>query len=170
LAEALALAEGRLDPKAAAHRAADRRPLIEAWAREREPAVLEEYAGHRQARAETPPPTTGAHWPATALSQGLATGRARIARRPTDALDLEDGDILVAPATDPAWTPLFLKAGGVILETGGYLSHGAIVAREFGIPAVANLAGVLDRLTDGALVTVDGDRGRVILGETKDPP
>ena len=74
---------------------------------------------------------------------------------------MKHGEILVAPSTDPAWTPLFLKAGGLVMETGGYLSHGAIVAREFGIPAVVNIPGILMQLEEGETIEVDGDHGKV---------
>lgn len=74
---------------------------------------------------------------------------------------LQPGEILVAPSTDPGWTPLFLKAAGLVVETGGYLSHAAIVAREFALPAVINLPGILDALGDGDEVEVDGLRGEV---------
>ena len=73
------------------------------------------------------------------------------------------GEILVARATDPGWTPLFLKAGGVIMELGGMLSHGAVVAREYGLPAVVNIEGATRRLEDGQLVTIDGQHGVVWL-------
>lgn len=76
---------------------------------------------------------------------------------------LQPGEILVAPSTDPGWTPLFLKAGGLVVETGGYLSHGAIVAREFALPAVVNLPGILGVLKDGDTVEVDGIKGTVRL-------
>jgi len=82
-------------------------------------------------------------------------------RTPLDATGFEQGDILVAPSTDPGWTPLFLRAGAIVMETGGFLSHGAIVAREYGIPAVANVPGILAALRDGESITVDGSRGRV---------
>jgi pyruvate,water dikinase len=71
------------------------------------------------------------------------------------------GAILVAPSTDPAWTPIFLKAGALVMETGGYISHGAIVAREFGVPAVVNLPGILSRVRHGDLMEIDGNRGTV---------
>ncbi|WP_296360324.1 PEP-utilizing enzyme, partial [Ralstonia sp.] len=74
---------------------------------------------------------------------------------------LQAGDILVAPSTDPGWTPLFLKAGALVMETGGYLSHGAIVAREFGIPAVVNVPGIRAQLKDGETIRVDGNTGTV---------
>ncbi|HBV97863.1 MAG TPA: hypothetical protein DEF36_12565 [Desulfotomaculum sp.] len=70
-----------------------------------------------------------------------------------------------APSTDPGWTPLFLKAGAVIMETGGYVSHGAIVAREYGIPTVINVPGVMKAIQDGQIVTFDGDEGRVYINE-----
>ena len=94
-------------------------------------------------------------------SAGVATGRVRILRSVADGDQLEPGDILVARATDPGWTPLFLKAGGVIMELGGMLSHGAVVAREYGLPAVVNVEGATQRLRDGQEVTIDGRHGVV---------
>lgn len=72
--------------------------------------------------------------------------------------------MLVTPPTDPGWTPRFPRASAVVLEVGGYLSHGAIVAREYGLPAVANVAGALTAIRDGDRVVVDGDAGEVRLG------
>ncbi len=65
------------------------------------------------------------------------------------------------PSTDPAWTPLFLNAAAIVMETGGQLSHGAIVAREYGIPAVVNIPGLFTAIDDGERIVVDGDRGVV---------
>ncbi len=96
-----------------------------------------------------------------ATGTGVARGRVRRLRHPAEGLALQPGEILVAPSTDPGWTPLFLKAGGLVVETGGYLSHGAIVAREFALPAVVNLPGIVDQLRDGELVEVDGIAGMV---------
>jgi phosphoenolpyruvate synthase/pyruvate phosphate dikinase len=79
---------------------------------------------------------------------------------------IEPGDILVCPYTDPAWTPLLGIAAGVVTETGGMLSHAAIVARERGIPAVLGIAGVMDRLSEGAVMTVDGTAGTVLPART----
>ncbi len=95
------------------------------------------------------------------ISQGRHRGRVRVLRRAGDGHDLQPGDVLVTRAVDPGWTPLFAKAGAVILEMGSVLSHGAVVAREYGIPAVVNLEGVTRQLTDGDEVTVDGTRGVV---------
>ena len=74
---------------------------------------------------------------------------------------LEPGEILVAPSTDPGWTPLFLTAGGLVMEMGGPNSHGAVVAREYGIPAVVGVADATGRLRTGETVTVDGAAGVV---------
>jgi pyruvate,water dikinase len=96
-------------------------------------------------------------------SPGLVTGVARVIRGPEEFSRLQKNDILVAPLTNPAWTPLFAVAAGVITEVGGILSHGAIVAREYGIPAVLSVAGVTAQVADGQMITVDGNRGIVTL-------
>ena len=84
-----------------------------------------------------------------------------VARDPAAGLAMPAGAVLVAPSTDPAWTPLFLRASALVMEAGGYLSHGAIVAREFGIPALASVPGILDAVADGDLLDVDAGAGRV---------
>ena len=71
----------------------------------------------------------------------------------------------MAPSTDPGWTPLFLRASAVVTETGGYLSHGAVVAREFGLPAVVNVRDAMRLIADGDRLRVDGDAGRVARTE-----
>lgn len=86
----------------------------------------------------------------------------RLIDRP-EAAAFQPGDVLVARATDPAWTPIFLAASAIVVENGGYLSHGAIVAREFGIPAVVNLPGIRSEVRSGQMITVDGDHGAVLL-------
>lgn len=103
----------------------------------------------------------GEGWSGVSVGGGVVEGVARIVPSPEQGGGLRPGDILVAPSTDPAWTPLFLRAGGLVMETGGYVSHGAIIARELGIPAVINLPGILDAIRDGQRVRVDGDRGVV---------
>ncbi len=95
------------------------------------------------------------------VAAGCAEGCARLIRRPDQGGALNPGDVLVAPSTDPAWTPLFLNAAAIVMETGGQLSHGAIVAREYGIPAVVNIPGLFHTIDDGERVVVDGDRGVV---------
>lgn len=97
-------------------------------------------------------------------SPGSVTGRARVVRAPQGAR-LEPGEILVAPSTDPGWTPLFLTAGGLVMEMGGMMSHGAVVAREYGIPAVVGVPDATDRIATGQRVTVDGSSGSVGIEE-----
>jgi phosphohistidine swiveling domain-containing protein len=99
--------------------------------------------------------------PGLPLSAGTARGTARVIRHPEEGLRLQHGEVLVAPSTDPAWTPLFLRASALVMETGGYLSHGAIVAREYGLPAVANVPALFEHVTDGRSLTVDGGAGRI---------
>ena len=96
---------------------------------------------------------------------GRATGRARVVLDPLDPSALEPGDVLVAPITDPAWTPLFVPASAVVVDVGAQLSHAIIVSRELGIPCVVSVTGGTERIPDGALVTVDGDTGTVTIEE-----
>jgi len=94
---------------------------------------------------------------------GVARGRARVVLDPNDADGLQPGDILVAPATDPSWTPLFVPAAAVVVDVGALLSHSIIVSRELGIPCVPSALDASRRIPDGATVEVDGDRGVVTL-------
>jgi rifampicin phosphotransferase len=95
-------------------------------------------------------------------STGTVTARARVVLDPVGA-HVEPGEILVAPSTDPGWTPLFLTAGGLVMEMGGSNSHGAVVAREYGIPAVVGVPEATHRIETGQLITVDGAAGLVTL-------
>lgn len=116
-------------------------------------------------RAEAP---VGRRLPGRAAGPGLTRGRARVVTEPERA-GLGDGDVLVAVSTDPAWSPLIARAGGIVVERGGPLSHAAILARELGIPAVSDVVGAVARL-DGCLVEVDGDRGVVTVLEEASAP
>lgn len=107
-------------------------------------------------------------WPARPLSSGVATGTVAIVHRPEEAGDLGDDYILVCPSTDPGWTPLFVHARGLIVERGGVLSHGAIVARDFGIPAVA-CENATRLIPDGARIQIDASRGVITLLERPGP-
>lgn len=146
-------AEGALVPDRAW--VARRRAQREADARAIPPVFL------RGVDAEGPPPAEGRRLEGLGISPGRARGRVRIVRSPADAARIERGDVLVAHAVDPGWTSMFLQCGAIVLEMGSRLSHGAVVAREYGIPAVVNLDGVTRRLVDGQEVTVDGTRGIV---------
>jgi pyruvate,water dikinase len=95
-------------------------------------------------------------------STGTVTGRARVVLDPVGA-HLEPGEILVAPSTDPGWTPLFLTAGGLVMEMGGSNSHGAVVAREYGIPAVVGVPDATHKIETGQLITVDGAAGLISI-------
>jgi pyruvate,water dikinase len=97
-------------------------------------------------------------------SPGKVKAQARVILDPIGAR-LEPGEVLVAPSTDPGWTPLFLTAGGLIMEMGGIMSHGAVVAREYGIPAVVGVAGATEHIVTGQYITVDGTAGTVTVAE-----
>ncbi|HSB86101.1 MAG TPA: PEP-utilizing enzyme, partial [Ilumatobacteraceae bacterium] len=94
---------------------------------------------------------------------GVARGRARIVLDPGDPNGLEPGDVLVAPLTDPAWTPLFLPAAAVVVNVGALMSHAIIVSRELGIPCAISVEDATERIPDGALVEVDGSAGTVTI-------
>ncbi len=111
--------------------------------------------------ALTPRVAVGAELTGIGVSSGRAQGRVRIVTDPAEPLGLSPEEILVAPLTDPAWTPLFLAASAVVVDVGAVLSHAAIVARELGIPAVVSVEGASAILRDGDEVEVDGDRGVV---------
>ena len=97
------------------------------------------------------------------VSAGIATGQARVLLTPTEVRPSDRNYILVCPSTDPAWTPLFLHAAGLVMERGGILSHGAVVAREYGVPAVANIPNATRRIADGQTLQVDGDQGTISI-------
>jgi pyruvate,water dikinase len=107
------------------------------------------------------PTTTPGALVGTAASPGVYEGRVRVVFDPREA-QLDPGEVLVAPGTDPAWTPLFLTAGALVMEIGGVMSHGSVVAREYGIPAVVGVAGATQHLQTGRRVRVDGESGLVI--------
>lgn len=94
---------------------------------------------------------------------GRVTGPARVVTDPATAR-VEPGEILVAPTTDPGWTPLFLTAGALVTETGAIMAHGPTVAREYGIPAVISVPDATRRIATGQVVTVDGAAGTVTIG------
>lgn len=142
---------------------AERRDVYDRELRRRHvPRVLlsdgtEPEATHRPTGGASPGDLNG-----TPASAGQVTGIARVVLDPIGA-HLEPGEILVAPSTDPGWTPLFLTAGGLVMEMGGANSHGAVVAREYGIPAVVGVRDAITRITTGDQITVDGGSGVVSL-------
>ena len=95
-------------------------------------------------------------------SLGTYSGPARVILGINDFEKLNDGDVLIIPFSDVGWTPLFAKAGAVVAESGGMLSHSSIVAREYGIPAVVSVVGAC-RIIDGILISVNGYTGEIAL-------
>jgi len=106
-------------------------------------------------------------WSAFSVASGICSGPASIILDPTQVNDLPENYILVCPSTDPAWTPLFINASGLILERGGALSHGAIVAREMGLPSVV-LENATKLFNNGEIISIDGNRGKVWRSEYTD--
>ncbi len=97
------------------------------------------------------------------VSRGTVTGRARVVETLDEAAALEAGEILIAPITDVGWTPYFSLIAGLATDVGSAVSHGAVVAREYGLPAVVNLQVATSRFRTGDLVTLDGDLGTLSL-------
>jgi len=141
------------------------------WVREQIPKRRLEFARHMRAnpplvvrsdgRPVVKPTPAGAILRGTPVSWGTARGPARILLDPGDGALLHKGEILVAPFTDPGWTPLFLTAGALVMEIGGIMSHGAVVAREYGIPAVVGVKDATRLLRDGEMIEVNGATGEV---------
>jgi pyruvate,water dikinase len=108
-------------------------------------------------RASGPGPIAG-----VGVHPGVVEGLARVVREPQDA-ELEPGEILVCATTDPSWVSLFIPAGGVVIDVGGQMSHGAIVARELGIPCVINTRDGTRRIRTGDRLRIDGASGEVVV-------
>ncbi|EYF01776.1 PEP/pyruvate-binding domain-containing protein [Chondromyces apiculatus] len=140
---------------------------VEALVRRRR-ATYAVVNGRWQRRAHPPDAagTSGSELRGVGASSGVVRGKARIVREEREFARLKPGEILVCPYTNPAWTSLFGIAAGLVTNVGGAASHGAIVAREYGIPAVLGAAGATERIVDGQEILVDGTEGRVkLLGQ-----
>ncbi len=105
-------------------------------------------------------------------SRGRHRGRATLVATTADFATVTPGDVIVIPHSDVAWTPVFARAGAIVAESGGMLSHSSIVAREYGVPCVVSVTGALRRIPAGAVVTVDGYTGDVVIepGPDRDRP
>ncbi|MEE8142029.1 MAG: PEP-utilizing enzyme, partial [Planctomycetota bacterium] len=133
------------------------------------PVVVGEFDPTAPTRAD--PETTGAVLQGLAVSSGRVVGRARVILQASGNEKVRLGEILVAPFSDPGWTPHFIPAAGIVMDLGGMLSHGSIIAREYGIPAVVNVGNATRVICNGQLLEVDGDRGQVrILDDHRDAP
>ena len=153
--ELIAASEGPSDLRATV---AARREAL-ARDRKRQPPLVVASDGEiprPSARADLPPNAIGG----VGASAGVVEGPARVVLDPASEV-LRTGEILVAPFTDPGWTPLFTHAAGLATEVGGMMTHGSVIAREMGIPAVVGAAGVTTRIHTGDRIRVDGDRGYV---------
>ncbi len=124
---------------------------------------IEELEAEQDARAATVSVVPGDVLTGKSGCSGVARGRVRVVLDPLEAADLMPGEILVAPITDPAWTPLFMPAAAVVVNVGALMSHAVIVSRELEIPCVISVEDATTRLTDGMLVEVDGTAGTVTV-------
>jgi rifampicin phosphotransferase len=145
-----------------------RRRLFDVYASLQEPFVFygtipDPETWPRKGATEVPPVLPGDVLTGFQGCSGQVTGTARVILDPLDPTALGPGEILVAPITDPAWTPLFVAAGGVVVDVGAAQSHAMIVSRELGIPCVPSVTNATRRIPDGATVRVDGDAGTVTI-------
>ncbi|MCO5169067.1 MAG: PEP-utilizing enzyme [Planctomycetes bacterium] len=161
--EALALG-GALDPRGAREVAALRRRRHAAWP-SRVPEVIELAPGdvHDDAADGGEPAPAPGELTGTGAAPGRVTAPARVLEHVAEAGRLGRGDVLVVRQTDPGWAAALFLAGGLVVERGGLLSHGAIVAREYGLPTVIGVRDATRRIAEGQVVTVDGSAGRVRL-------
>jgi pyruvate,water dikinase len=130
---------------------------------EGDPPPLSAYKDRGQRRPERAAP--GTELKGIGASPGRYTGRARVLTSLSADSGLEPGEVIVAVTTDAPWASLFLGAGAVVVETGSVISHAAIISRELGIPAAVSVADATHRIHDGALITVDGNTGTVMVHE-----
>jgi pyruvate,water dikinase len=130
------------------------------WQAIHPPAIIDESLPIQLAAKSTDKKLVG-----IGAGPGMVTGKARVLTALQEMAQIQPGEILVVPTTDPGWTPLFGMIQGLVMEVGGILSHGAIVAREFGIPAVTSVAQSSSRIVTGMKITVDGNKGEVWIHE-----
>lgn len=155
----LALLEGTLSPDQAQSRVRDHRNYYDSFAG----FVIPDEIGTRYG-GENTVAAAGDH-KGVAGSPGVVTGVARVIADIHDSDRLQTGDILVTRCTDPGWTPKFSILSGVVTETGGILSHAAVICREYGIPAVLAVSQATSRIRDGQVITIDGNNGRISVQE-----
>ncbi len=154
--QAIAAVEGTRDDTRAQARAGRR--LVRSYRNFRNPNEI----GARHPGKDAAPVSSGA-LRGIACSPGRVEGRAKVVKNLDEASKVEKGDVLVTVFTDPGWTPLLGRVAAVVTETGGVLSHAAVISREYGIPAVLAVPGATSTLRDGQLIVVDGTHGTVEL-------
>jgi rifampicin phosphotransferase len=145
--------------------AAERRKAFRFWFGQPMPDVLDAKGNPVEFAAASEQSADGLVLVGLAASRGQATGTARVVMTPQEAASIQPGEILVTRATDPGWTPVFSIIGGAVIEIGSTLSHAAIVAREYGLPAVVNIPQATQLIRDGQQIRVDGDSGRITILE-----
>ncbi len=164
------LPEYLADPASKADLLAERRRLYDRFsaveppffiASQDEVPTIEELEATKAAKSGVA--SAGTILTGSAGCSGVARGKARVVLDPAEAFDLEPGEVLIAPLTDPSWTPLFLPAAAVVVNVGALMSHAVIVARELAIPCVIAVEGATDKITTGTMVEVDGTAGTVTI-------
>ncbi len=157
------------DPQSMAATIAERKVTFAELAKLQDPFIIHRdvppLGEWKQRDLAAEPVTVGEVLAGVPGSPGVSTGKARVITDPGDPRGLEPGEILVAPLTDPSWTPLFVPTAGVVVEVGAPLSHSVIVSREFGVPCVTGVYGAARRIPDGAVISVDGSAGTVTIVE-----
>jgi phosphohistidine swiveling domain-containing protein len=159
--EMLAADRGEISAKQIAHRVRSRRRVYEKYAHQEPPKYIRGWTTFDDDALAEDGSLRG-----IGASTGTVTGRARVCRELSEIAKLRRGDILVTVATDPGWTTVFSIIGGVVVETGGVVAHAVMISREYGLPCVANLSRACELIPDGALVTIDGTAGRVLIHDT----
>lgn len=158
LPELSAIAHGAAPPADLATRIATRRAELARF--EREPGPDNVRSDGVPVEDPSPAPDDTDVLRGTPVSGGRATGPARLLRTPDPTL-FQDGDVLVVAFADPGWTPLFPRAGAIVMEVGGMMCHAAVVAREMGVPSVFGVRHAMKSIREGDIITVDGERGTV---------
>ncbi|MFN0147039.1 MAG: PEP/pyruvate-binding domain-containing protein [Dehalococcoidia bacterium] len=156
--EALAAFKGALAPEEAHRRADMRRAEFQAFRDAATPRFLNGLAEGESSAGQDPNQLRG-----LPAGRGRVTAVARVLHNVDQIHRVQPGEVLVAAQTDPGWTPLFARIGGLVLETGSVLAHGASLAREYGLPAVTAVAGATNLVRDGQTITIDGSTGIVLL-------
>ncbi|MDQ2650473.1 MAG: PEP-utilizing enzyme, partial [Actinomycetota bacterium] len=156
--EILAAAAGELTARQVQTRVRVRRKVYEKYSRQEPPKYLRGWEPFDDDLVDAEGALAG-----IGASTGVVTGVARVCRDLSEIGKVRPGDILVTVATDPGWTTVFSIVSGVIVETGGVVAHAVMISREYGLPCVSNLSKACDSIPDGALITVNGSTGRVVV-------
>jgi pyruvate,water dikinase len=159
MGEVLAVEEGQLSPEDVEIRVRARRRVYERYTHKEPPKYVRGWETFDDDQLGD----DGLGLRGIAASGGVVTGTARVCRSLDEISRVKKGDILITKATDPAWTTVFSIISGVVVETGGVVSHAVMISREFGIPCVANLTQACDLIPDGQMITVDGTSGRALI-------